>query len=78
VLGLEAASHRDMVNLQNWVDGNGCIAREETAYLAQAEDLLRVASPDDGAVMWLGGLVEDTRVYLRERFGLVSKPHLIL
>ncbi|KAK0714197.1 caspase domain-containing protein [Lasiosphaeria miniovina] len=58
VLGLEDASHRDVASLQNWVDGNGCIARRETAYLACAQDLASVASPDDGATMWLGALVE--------------------
>ncbi|KAK3984183.1 hypothetical protein QBC44DRAFT_337438 [Cladorrhinum sp. PSN332] len=62
VLSLEDASHRDVANLQNWVDGNGCIARQETAYLARAEDLLSIASPDDGATTWLGVLVEGCHV----------------
>jgi hypothetical protein len=78
VLSFEAASHRDMVNLQNWVDGNGCIAREETAYLALAEDLISVASPNDSAMTWLGALVEDSCIFFRERFGQVRKPHLTL
>jgi hypothetical protein len=78
VLGFESALDRDVVNLQNWVDGNGCIAREETAYLARAEDLLRVVSPDDNAVTWLGALVADSRVYFRERFGQVRNPRLEL
>ncbi|KAE8447334.1 hypothetical protein EG329_010892 [Mollisiaceae sp. DMI_Dod_QoI] len=69
VLGFEAASDRDVVNLQNWIDGNGCIARDESAYLARPEDLLSVVSPDDYAVAWLGALVEDSRVYFRERLG---------
>ncbi len=71
MLGYEAAPHRDVVSLQNWVDGNGCIAREETAYLARTEDLLCVGSPDDNAVAWLGALVEECRVYFRERFNRV-------
>jgi hypothetical protein len=76
VLGFEAASHRDVVSLQNWVSGNGCIAREETAYLTRAEELLSVVSPNDNAVTWLGALVEDSRVYFRERFGQVRNPRL--
>jgi len=78
VLSFEAALDRDVANLQNWVDGNGCIAREETAYLARAEDLLSVISPDDNAVMWLRALVEDSRVYFRERFGQVRNPRFAL
>ncbi|KAK4170902.1 hypothetical protein QBC36DRAFT_250540 [Triangularia setosa] len=70
VLNLEDASHRDVANLQNWVDGNGCIARQETAYLARAEDLLSVASPDDGATTWLGALVEGCRALYTKRVGL--------
>lgn len=75
VLGFEAAPHRDLMNLQNWIDGNSCIAREETAYLARAEDLLSVTSPDDSAVTWLRALVVDSRVYFGERFGKVGNPH---
>ena len=78
VLSFEAASHRDVMNLQNWVDGNGCIAREETAYLTRADDLLSVTPPDDSAVPWLESLVEDSHVYFRERFGKVRNPHLAL
>jgi len=78
MLSFEVASHRNVVNLQNWVGGNGCIAREETAYLARAEDLLSVVSPDDNAVAWLEALVEDRRVYCRERFGQVRNPRLAL
>ncbi|KAI1504694.1 hypothetical protein F5X99DRAFT_370710 [Biscogniauxia marginata] len=69
MLSFETATNRDVANLQNWIDGNGCIAREETAYLEQGEDLLTVASPNDSAIIWLGLLVEKGRVYLRERFG---------
>lgn len=80
VLGLEVASHRDVVSLQNWVDGNGCIARQETAYLAQTEDLLTIASPDDGATKWLGALVEGflfrKRVGQYPRLGASRDPNV--
>jgi hypothetical protein len=78
VLSFEGASHRAVASLQNWVDGNGCIAREETAYLARAEDLLCVVSPDDNAVSSLGTLIEDSRVYFREKYGQVRNPRLAL
>ncbi|KAK3385190.1 hypothetical protein B0H63DRAFT_180145 [Podospora didyma] len=69
VLGLEDAPYRDVASLQNWVDGNGCIARRETAYLARAQDLVSVASPDDGATAWLGALAESCRVLFYTRVG---------
>ena len=71
MLSYEGAKPRDISSLQNWVDGNGCIAREETAYLARRKDLLSVVSADDGAASWLETLVEDSLVRLRECFGLV-------
>ncbi|KAK3386537.1 hypothetical protein B0H63DRAFT_467931 [Podospora didyma] len=73
VLGLEDAPLRDVASLQNWVDGNGCIARRETAYLARAQDLVSVASPDDGATTWLGVLVESCRVLFYTRVGHHSR-----
>ncbi|KAI1357171.1 hypothetical protein F5Y08DRAFT_354660 [Xylaria arbuscula] len=65
VLSYEPASRRDIMNLRNWVDGNGCIARDETTYLIRADDLLSVAHPDDSAMASLGALVEDCWAYLR-------------
>ncbi|KAK4457493.1 hypothetical protein QBC42DRAFT_317963, partial [Cladorrhinum samala] len=62
ILALEDAPHRNVASLQNWVDGNGCIARRETAYLARTHDLVSVASLDDGATAWLGALAERCRV----------------
>lgn len=73
VLGFEAASHRDIANLQNWINGNRCIARQETAYLAQHEDFLHLISPDDKAKTWLGELIEDTRIFLHGHFGKLRK-----
>ncbi|KAK0717750.1 caspase domain-containing protein [Lasiosphaeria miniovina] len=69
VLSLEDASYRDVASLQDWVDGNGCIARQETAYLSRARDLVSVTSPDDGATTWLGVWAERCRVSLYTRIG---------
>ena len=76
ILSLADASRRDVASLQNWVDGNGCIARQETAYLARAEDLLSVASAGDGATTWLEVLVEGCRILLHGYIGQVRNLHL--
>jgi hypothetical protein len=59
MLSFEAAKPRDVLSLQNWVNGNACLAREETAYLTRCNELLSVASLGDGAVSWLEAKVED-------------------
>ena len=70
MLSLEAASSRDVSSLQNWLDGNGCLARQETAYLSRYDDLLTAASPGDQSVTSLEAWVEVTLVnvyrYLRK------------
>jgi hypothetical protein len=59
VLSFEAARPQAISNLQNWVSGNGCIAREETAYLDYSRELLGVASPDDTVMIGLETVVEN-------------------
>lgn len=71
ILGFEAAKPRDVLNLQNWVNGNGCIAREETAYLERYKELLSVSSLDDHAITWLEILVGGILVRLSKCFGKV-------
>jgi len=78
VLNFDAAQRRDVLNLHRWVDGNGCIARAETAYLAHCEDLFRVASSGDSLVAWLEALVEDGCVCLSQFFGKVQPRSSIL
>ena len=43
IFGLETANRRDVSSLQRWVDGNACLAREETAFLGHYEDLCTTA-----------------------------------
>ncbi len=71
ILGFEAARPRDVLSLQNWVNGNGCIAREETAYPERGEELLSVSSSDDRAITWLEILVGGILVRLSECIGQV-------
>ncbi|KAF2726708.1 hypothetical protein EJ04DRAFT_582518 [Polyplosphaeria fusca] len=48
-LHLPDANQRDVVSVQNWINGTGCIARAETAYLDRIDDLAGMARSHDGA-----------------------------
>ena len=50
-----------MSSLQNWVDGTGCLSREETQYLEHEHEheLITLASPNDTAMKQLEDWVED-------------------
>jgi hypothetical protein len=72
ILGYEPPKPRDVLNLQNWISGNGCIAREETAYLDRSKDLLSISFQEDSAVTWLEALVEYGLFFLLHRFGRVK------
>lgn len=74
ILGYEPPKPRDVLNLQNWINGNGCIAREETAYLDRSKDLLSISFREESAVTWLEALVEHGLFQLRQRFG--QRSHL--
>ena len=71
ILGYKSADPRDVQNLQNWVDGTGCIVREETAYLQSNEELLTLRHSYDSAVTWLETIVEDSIIRLHSCFGRV-------
>lgn len=71
IFSCEAARPRVVSSLQNWVNGNGCIAREETAYLEHSKELLTVASADDTVMTWLETFVEASLIRLRQFFGKV-------
>jgi hypothetical protein len=47
MLGLDNAGVRDTDSLQNWVNGNGSVAREETENLENSRDLARIAPLKD-------------------------------
>ena len=68
MLGFEAAKPRDVLSLQNWVDGNACLAREETQYLTHRKELLSVAPSDDRAVTRLEACVEDNLIRFYKGF----------
>jgi hypothetical protein len=58
ISSFEAATPRAVLNLQNWTNGTGCIARQETEYLNWSNDLLCVISTDDTVMTWLEAFVE--------------------
>lgn len=62
MLSLEAASPRNVASLQNWLDGNACLARHESAYLAHYDDLLAVAPSGDRSVTSSEAWVEDVLI----------------
>ncbi|OTA56922.1 hypothetical protein K449DRAFT_387314 [Hypoxylon sp. EC38] len=69
ILALEDARQRNVSNLQNWVNGNGCVARAETAYLSRPEELASVASTDETIISWLETLIEDGLSRMRWHIG---------
>lgn len=72
ILKLETARPRNVMSLQNWINGNGCVAREETAYLARSEELASVADTDDTVMTWLETIVEDSLTRLCRCLGMVG------
>ncbi|KAI1758573.1 hypothetical protein GGR53DRAFT_529297 [Hypoxylon sp. FL1150] len=66
ILKLEDAQPRNVQNLQNWVNGNGNIARAETAYLGRSEDLASVADSDGTVILWLRVMVEAVLFLMRK------------
>ncbi|KAM0259336.1 hypothetical protein ACHAQJ_003367 [Trichoderma viride] len=47
------APARSVLNLCNWVDGKGLIARAETTYLEHWEGLRTLAALEDSIIIWL-------------------------
>ncbi|KAE9363029.1 hypothetical protein N431DRAFT_357402, partial [Stipitochalara longipes BDJ] len=68
MLNLDAAKPRDVLSLQNWVNGNACLAREETTYLSFCKELLSIATPDDDTVARLETWVEDNLIRFYKGF----------
>ena len=59
MLQFEGAMSRDITSLRNWLEGNGCISRAETAYLDHDQDLFSLAPPADSASFRFEAWVED-------------------
>lgn len=74
MLSLEDAEARDMESLQNWLYGTGCIAREETGYLAHSRELASLAPFRDSAILKVEIWVEDALIRFYRGFRKVRKP----
>lgn len=61
---------RDIRSLQNWTNGTACLARDETAFLTNYDDLIRVTSSGDGLAERLEAWIEDKLVYI---YGVLRK-----
>ena len=59
MLSFGSAQQRDVKALQNWLDGNGCLAREERAYLTYSRELVSLAPTGDSTIVQLEAWVED-------------------
>ncbi|ETS81128.1 hypothetical protein PFICI_06130 [Pestalotiopsis fici W106-1] len=71
-LSFSPAEPRDVESLQNWLNGTGCVAREERAYLSQRE-LISVAPTRDNARVQFEAWIEDKLIRFYRGF---RKSHL--
>ncbi|KAI0549270.1 hypothetical protein F4679DRAFT_272939 [Xylaria curta] len=67
VLSFGSAQPRDIESLQNWLDGTGCLAREETEYLS-SRDLMSLAPTVDNATMLLETWIEAKLIHFYRGF----------
>jgi hypothetical protein len=73
MLNFGPAQRRDVESLQNWLDGTGCLAREETAYLTHHRELVSLAPAGDNAVLQLEAWVEDKLIRFYRGFRKVRE-----
>jgi hypothetical protein len=74
MLSLDAAEARDIESLQNWSNGTGCIARDETAYLEHSRELASLAPFRDSALLKVEIWVEDALIRFYRGFRNVREP----
>ena len=72
ILRYEEANVRDLVSLQNWLRGNPCMTRAETAYLTYFNDLMSLNSSNDTAMTRLETWAEDCLIKFYKGFRQVS------
>lgn len=77
MLTLETAEARDIKSLQNWLNGTGCIAREETAYLTHSREMASLAPLRDNALMKVEIWVENVLVRFYSGFRKVRNNYLV-
>jgi hypothetical protein len=89
MLSIDPAEARDIGSLQNWLNGTGCVARDETAYLAHSKELASLAPFRDSALARLEVWVEYALIRFYRGFrkvststlcqhGLTPKPRIVI
>lgn len=73
MLNFGPARRRDVESLQNWLDGTGCLAREEAAYLTHHRELVSLAPAGDNAIIQLEAWVEDKLIRFYRGFRKVRE-----
>lgn len=71
-MALDAAKPRDVQSLDNWLNGTGCLVREEAAYLTYKEELVSLAPSGDSALQQLEVWVEENLIRFYSSFRKVS------
>ncbi|KAF5639372.1 hypothetical protein F52700_4224 [Fusarium sp. NRRL 52700] len=67
-LTLSDAESRDVQSLRNWVEGNGCLAGNETSYLEHHRDLVSLVPTLDNAVKGFESWIEERLVQFLPKF----------
>lgn len=73
MLNLDAARPRDAQSLRNWLNGTGCLAREESAYLAHDQELASLVKFSDTALQQLEVWLEDKLIRFYSGFRQVRE-----
>ena len=72
IFSFKAARTRDVTNLSNWLEYTGCVARDETEFLATGKDLISPIRAEDSALTPFQELIEDAVVNIRPLRHFVS------
>ncbi|KAF3760518.1 hypothetical protein M406DRAFT_267573, partial [Cryphonectria parasitica EP155] len=67
-LSLRRPPRRNVTSLSNWLEGNAALARDETAYLCNTDDLVSLSCSGDGLVTSMEGVVEDALIRFHKGF----------
>ncbi|KAK5633092.1 hypothetical protein RRF57_008806 [Xylaria bambusicola] len=74
-LSLRRPPRRNVTSLINWLNGTAALARDETAYLINTNDLVSLSSSGDGLVTSMEGLAEDSLIRFHKGFRSVSQKY---
>ena len=89
-LAMPTSRCRDVQNLKRWLDGTGCLDRQESAYLEHEHDLGNLADPLDNSVVYTESIVEDCTFWVErliekafpqwrsQRYRVTSDKHVLI